>query len=190
MNVLTHPVLKLNKLWQAIDTTNVETAFMDLCRGAVMGLDTSTMDAVGWEDWIRLPVRENDEAIQTIRGPVRVPTVVLCARYDGRKQKRPKLSNQAIAERDGYVCQITGDYAPDGNVDHGVPRCRGGKDTWSNLRWMRRDLNSKKADKTLEEMGWRPIKPAVEPKPLWPEQAIVPKHPDWVRFLKPKLAKT
>ena len=190
MNVLTHPVLKLNKLWQVIDTTCVEIAFNDLCRGAIMALDTSSMDAVGWEDWIKLPIREHDEAIQTVRCRVRVPTVVLCVRYAGRKAKRPKLSNQAIAERDGYICQVSGVYAPDGNVDHDIPRSRGGKDTWNNLRWMRRDLNAKKADKSLAEMGWQPIRRAIEPKPQWPEQAIPPLHPDWVRWLKPKVAKT
>ena len=186
MSVLTHPVLKLNRLWQAIDTTCVETAFNDMCRGAVMGLETTTMDAVGWDDWVRLPVRDGDEAIRTIHGPVRVPTVVLCASYAGHREKRPKISRQAIKERDGCVCQVTGQYAPDGNIDHDIPRSRGGKDTWENLRWMRRDLNAKKKNHTLAEMGWKPIRRAEQPKPLKPEQWIRPAHPDWVRFLAKK----
>jgi len=189
-SVLTHSVLKLNRLWQAIDTTNVETAFMDLCRGAIMGLDTSTMNAVGWEEWIKLPIRDGDEVIHTARSQVRVPTVVLCVKYEGRTKKRPKLDNRAIRSRDRCICQVTGEFAPDGNVDHDIPRSRGGKDTWQNLRWMRKDLNAKKANKTLAEMGWRPIGPAVEPKAAWPEQWIPPQHPDWIRFLKPKVAKT
>lgn len=185
-NVLTRSVLKLNKLWQAIDTTIVETAFMDLCRGAVMGIDNTTMEAIGWDAWIKLPIRDGDEAIQTVRGPVRVPTVILCVSYEGRKQKRPRLSNKGIRDRDHGICQITGEPAPDGNIDHDIPVSRGGKNTWQNMRWIKRDLNARKGNKTLAEMGWRPIRPAEEPKPLWPEQAIEPRHPDWVRWLKPR----
>lgn len=156
---------------------------MDMCRGAVMGLETTTMDAVGWDEWVALPIREGDQVIRTVHGPVRVPTVVLCVKYAKRREKRPKLSHQGIKERDGCICQITGEFAPDGNVDHDIPRSRKGQDTWQNLRWMRRDLNAKKGAKTLKEMGWRPIRPAEEPKPLQPEQWIRPQHPDWERFL-------
>jgi len=186
MNVLTRQVLKLNKLWQAIDTTNVETAFMDICRGAVMGLDTGSMKPMGWDEWIQLPIRENDDAIHTVRGLVRVPTIVLCVKYTKRKPKRPKLTNSAIGKRDKYICQVTGEYAPPGrgNVDHDIPRSRGGKDTWENLRWMRSDLNAKKGDKTLAEMGWKPLGDARAPRELLPEQFIPAIHPDWGMFLQ------
>jgi 5-methylcytosine-specific restriction endonuclease McrA len=157
-----------------------------MCRGAVMGLETTTMDAVGWDEWINLPIREGDKIIKTVHRPVRVPTVILCVSYAGRKEKRPRLTREAIRRRDASICQITGVFAPDGNVDHGVPRSRGGKDTWENLRWMRKDLNAKKGSRTLDEMGWRPIRHAEQPKPLRPEQWIEPQHPDWTRFLSRK----
>lgn len=180
---LERPVLKLNKAWQVIATTTAQVALENLCRGAEMGLDTTTMRAVGWKEWLVLPIRPEDAVIQTVRGPVRIPTVVVCIKYAGRQEKRPKLSNQAIKERDGAICQITGEHAPDGNVDHGIPQSRGGKDTWENLRWMSRDLNSKKADRTLEEMGWKPIRKAEAPKAVPMERAIKPLHPDWEHFL-------
>ncbi len=183
MNILAQQVLKLNRLWQAISTMRAETAFNDMCRGAIMGLDTENMVPLSWAEWLMLPIRDNDQAIGTTRGLVRVPTVVLCVAYAGRKPKRPKLSNWAIKERDKCICQVTGQAAPDGNVDHDIPVSRGGKKTWENLRWMRKDLNAKKADKTLAEMGWRPIQPARAPKALLPEQYIQPLHPDWTRFL-------
>ena len=186
MNILTQQVLKLNKLWQAIDTANVETAFNDLCRGSIMGIDTTHMQPVSWTEWLALPIRDSDQTIGTTRGLVRVPTVVLCVAYTGRKPKRPRLSNQAIKERDGCICQVTGQFAVDGNVDHDLPVSRGGKKTWENLRWMRKDLNARKADKTLAEMGWKPIRAAKAPRALLPEQFIQPLHPDWVHFLVQK----
>lgn len=188
MNLLERKVLKLNKKWQAADTTTVQVALENMCRGAEMALDTSTMQAVGWTDWIKLPIRDEDLAIRTVHGPVRIPTVVVTTRYGGYKTKRPKLGNDAIRKRDGCVCQVTGEFAPDGNVDHGIPRSRGGKDTWENLRWMRSDLNSLKADRTLEEMGWKPIRPARAPKELKPHEFITPEHPDWVQWLKKSAA--
>lgn len=187
MNALKQPVLKLNKKWQVLkDISNGQTALENLCRGAEMGIDTETMRAIGWDDWLKLPIRETDAFVSTVRGPVRVPTVVLCAHYAGREFYCPpeKPSSRDIRERDGAVCQVTGKFAPDGNVDHDIPVSRGGKNTWGNLRWMSRDLNSKKGNKTLAEMGWEPIRPAAVPRKLAPELVIKPLHPDWKPFLK------
>jgi len=186
MNALKQPVLKLNKKWQVLkDISNVQTSLENLCRGAEMGIDTDTMRAIGWDEWLKLPIRETDLSISTVRGPVRVPTVVLCVRYEGRQLYCPpqRPSNRDIRERDGAICQITGKFDPNGNVDHDIPVSRGGKDTWSNLRWMCRELNSKKGNKTLAEMGWSPIRPATVPRKLAPELVIKPLHPDWRPFL-------
>ena len=181
---LNQDVLVLNRLWQVVGVCQLRTTFENMCRNAIMALDTSSMKPMTWDEWIKLPIRATDQVIQTVRGPVRVPTVVLCVSYQGRKPKRPKLTAKAIAERDGYVCQVTGEFAPEGNVDHDIPRSRGGKNTWENLRWMRRDLNAKKADRTLAEMGWKPLRAATKPKAKTPEQAIEVRHPDWKMFLK------
>jgi len=32
---------------------------------------------ITWEEWITLPVRPQDNAVQTARGPIRVPTVIV-----------------------------------------------------------------------------------------------------------------
>ncbi len=187
MNALRHPVLKLNAKWQVLkDTTNVQVAMENLCRGAEMAIDTDTMRAIGWDEWIKLPIRETDASISTVRGPIRAPTVVLCVRYEGRELVCPPEtpSPQDIKKRDGAICQVTGEYCPDGNVDHDIPKSRGGRDTWENLRWMKRELNSKKGNKTLAEMGLKPIRPAQKPRKIAPELVIQPLHPDWKLFLK------
>lgn len=184
MSILTQPVLKLNRLWQAIGETNVETAFLDLCRGALMAMDTSIMKAVGWDEWIKLPIREGDPVIQTVRGPVRVPRVVLCVAYAGRPMVRPKLDNHGVRQRDGSRCQVTGEYAPDGNVDHLQPVSRGGRrKDWKNMAWMRRDLNTLKGNRTLQEMGWKLIRPPAVPKAVPAGVMLKPRFPEWEHFL-------
>jgi 5-methylcytosine-specific restriction endonuclease McrA len=187
MNTLNDQVLKLNSKWQVLkDTATVQTALENMCRGAEMGIDTEQMRAIGWDEWITLPVRENDPYVATVRGKVRVPRVVMCVHYAGRELVRPPERPKPgdIRKRDGAICQITGELAPDGNVDHDIPVSRGGQDSWENMRWTKRDLNSKKADRTLAEMGMKPIRPARKPEPTVPELVLQAVHPEWNIFLK------
>jgi 5-methylcytosine-specific restriction endonuclease McrA len=184
MKLLSDKVLVINKKWQAVDETTVMEAICDMCAGKATGIDMETTSATSWADWIKLPIRDGDKFIQSMRGPVRVPTVVGKFSYAKMPKRRPKLDNSGIARRDGKVCQVTGEYAPDGNVDHIVPKSRGGKaKAWTNMAWMRRDLNSKKGNHTLEEMGWKLIKSPTEPKEMEACMFIQPKHPDWEMFL-------
>ncbi len=88
-----------------------------------------------WNEWITLTIRPPDNAVQTVRSPIRVPTVIVAVKYAKVPKKRPKLCARAIRERDGNRCQFTGRVlAPDeGSLDHVVPRSRGGKNSWENL---------------------------------------------------------
>lgn len=195
-DTLTDSVLVLNRNWQAIDTTDVATAICDMFRGVATGIDTgdesSGFRAVDLQEWLSLPIRpprENhpgDKFLGSTHGPVRVPTVIVKASYADVPKKRPKLDNRGIKQRDNCRCQVTGDYCPDGSVDHLVPISRGGaKRSWRNMAWMRRDLNGKKGARTLAEMGWKLIRQPQEP-PEVPVTLLIrkrPDKPDWDHFL-------
>jgi 5-methylcytosine-specific restriction endonuclease McrA len=183
MQLLAQKVLVINRAWQGYEETTVQIALCDLCRGSCTGIDTETMRPVTWEEWCRLPVREGDRAIRTIHGPVRVPTVICKSRYAKMPKKRPKWSKRAIKQRDGAVCQITGKHAPDGNIDHVQARSKGGQDTWTNTVWSAKEVNAKKADKSLAELGWKLIRKPVAPPELPMNRLIPPRHPDWQLFL-------
>jgi hypothetical protein len=104
-------VLVLNKAWQAINIRTPEEVFPQLATGAATALDIDGQQKirpVTWEEWITLPVREQDRAVQTIRGGIRVPTVIVLANYAKVPKKRPKLCAKSIRERDGNRCQYTG----------------------------------------------------------------------------------
>jgi len=182
MELLTRKVLVLNAGWQAIAETDVGTALCDICRGQKRAIDTTTMLACTWETWIALPIRETDVCIRTTNRQVRVPTVVVTA-YEGMPKTRPKLDRRGVAKRDKYHCAYTGEYAPDGTLDHVMPRSRGGGNTWTNLVWSRKDINHRKANRTPEEAGLKlRIKPVV-PKEVIVALTITPKHPDWEPFM-------
>jgi hypothetical protein len=167
-----------------VDETTVMEAICDMCAGKATAIDMETMTAFKWDAWLKLPIRDGDKFIQSMRGPVRVPTVVGKFSYAKMPKRRPKLDNSGIARRDGKICQVTGEYAPTGNVDHLVPKSRGGKvKSWTNMAWMRADLNSRKGSKTLDEMGWKLLKKPVKPEDMEACRFIQPKHPDWEMFL-------
>ena len=53
-------------------------------------------------------MRARDHSIGTARGLVRVPTVIVLARFAKVPKRRPCFSLRNVWERDGGVCQYTG----------------------------------------------------------------------------------
>ena len=183
-SVLDNRVLVLNRNWQAIGTVSAEQAMCDLYRGACVGIDTNEMRPVKWEDWVKLPV-EGKDSLKTMHGPVRVPTVICKAQYAKMPKHRPKLNTRSIRERDGNRCQYTGRMLQpeEGNLDHVLPRSRGGRDAWTNLVWSDKAVNHQKSNKTPQEAGLRLLRLPSEPKALPACVAIRAQHPDWQMFL-------
>ena len=140
------------------------------------------------EEWITLPIRDQDEAVHTVRGLIRVPTAIVAVNYAKVPGKRPKLCAKAIRERDGNRCQYTGRmlHQNEGSLDHVVPRSRGGKDVWENLVWSAKELNQRKADRLPREAGLKLISVPRAPKEL-PVPALIrntAEIEDWKLFLK------
>lgn len=185
MNLLNQKVLVVNRLWQAIDETDVQTAMCDIVRGVATGIDTGStpLRAVTWEEWSVLPVREGDRFLRTIHGAIRVPTVICKAAYAEMPKRVPKLDGRGVGERDGYICQYSGDYAPDGNLDHVTPRHQGGKSTWENLVWSKKDINQRKGNKTPAQAGLKLRRKPFKPRPVPACARIQVRHPDWKHFL-------
>jgi len=183
-------VLVLNRNWQAIHVKTPAEAFCMMASGAATGLDVQGEDSmvpVRWDDWIKLPIRDEDLAVNTPRGPVRVPTVLVAANYAKVPICRPRFGARGIWERDGGVCQYTGTKlkAGEGNIDHVIPRSRGGASSWSNCVLSHREVNEKKADRLPHEAGLRLLRFPAVPRAL-PASALIRNHHgirDWQRFL-------
>ncbi|MEO5714725.1 MAG: HNH endonuclease [Luteolibacter sp.] len=183
-------VLLLNRNWQAIHVKTPADAFCMMSTGAATGLDVLGDDhiqPVRWDDWLKLPFRDEDNAVNTPRGPVRVPTVIVSANYAKVPLCRPRFGARGIWERDGGVCQYTGrKLTPgDGNIDHVVPRSRGGASSWHNCVLSHREINSRKGDRLPQEAGLRLLRSPVVPLAVPASALIRNLHgiPDWQRFL-------
>ena len=189
MNILTKAtVLVLNRNWQAINVRTPQEAFCMMATNVATGLEIELEDSsesesdsfrtphsalrtrnirpVTWEEWIMRPIRDQDEAVHTVRGQIRVPTVIVAVNYVKVPKKRPKFCARAIRERDGNRCQYTGRvlHPDEGNLDHVVPRSRGGKDAWENLVWSAKDVNQRKADRLPHEAGLKLLSVPRAPK--------------------------
>ena len=195
MNILNKTiVLVLNRNWQAINIRTPQEAFCMMATNVATGLDiefdensddaairnpqsairASELRPVTWDEWITLPIRDGDNAVRTVRGAIRVPTVIVAVNFAKVPKKRPKLCARTIRERDGNRCQYTGTLLrPDeGSLDHVVPRSRGGPDTWENLVWSSKQVNTRKGNRLPHEAGLKLLKAPRAPKEL-PVSALI-----------------
>src|ERR1700743_2747444 len=205
MNMLNKSiVLVLNRNWQAINirtpaeafwqmATNVATAWeIEIEEGAsevaTGDFRASNIRPVAWEEWLTLPIRPQDNAVQTVRGPIRVPTVIVAVNFARVPKKRPKLCAKTIRERDGNRCQYTGKLLkPDeGSLDHVLPRSRGGADTWENLVWSSKEVNTRKGNRLPHEAGLKLLSVPRAPKELPVSALIRNAHglAEWKLFLR------
>src|SRR5438094_5919816 len=186
-------VLVLNRNWQAIHVRTPQEAFCMMAANVATALEIEGEDhirPVSWDEWITLPVREQDEAVHTVRGQIRVPTVIVAVNYAKVPRKRPKLCAKAIRERDGNRCQYTGRvlHPAEGSLDHVVPRSRGGRDAWENLVWSAKAVNTKKGNRLPEEAGLKLLTVPRAPKEL-PVTALIRNAQgiaDWKLFVHDK----
>lgn len=191
-NVLSkNSVLVLNRNWQAINVITPADAFCQMMTDTATALDILGKDwmmPTKWEDWRELEVRDDDEAVGTAQGEIRVPTVIVLARFDRVPMKRPKFNTRNLWRRDRGTCQYTGrELKPgEGNIDHIMPRSRGGMTTWENCVLSDRKINSKKADRTPEEAGLKLLKRPIVPREVPVTALLRNTHEitDWNVFLK------
>src|SRR5437588_12922387 len=184
-------VLVLNRNWQAIHVRSPQEAFCQMATNVATALEIdgeNFIRPVTWDEWVMLPIRPQDNAVQTVRGPIRVPTVIVAVNYAKVPKKRPKLCARTIRERDGNRCQYTGKLLKpqDGSLDHVLPRSRGGKDTWENLVWSSKAINARKGDRLPHEAGLKLLSVPRAPKELPASALIRNAHGvmDWNLFVK------
>ena len=203
-------VLVLNRNWQAVNVRTPQEAFCMMAASVATALEiesevpnesesdsfctphspfcTPKIRPVSWDEWITLPIRPQDNAVRTVRGPIRVPTVIVAVNYAKVPKKRPKLCARAIRERDGNRCQYTGRVLrpEEGSLDHIVPRSRGGKNAWENLVWAGKDVNARKGNRLPHEAGLKLLSVPRAPKELPASAAIRNAHgiPEWRLFVR------
>lgn len=164
-------VLVLNRGWQAINITTPAHAFCQMMSETARGLDimgNEELVPVKWEKWMNLEIRAHDSWVGTARGKIRVPTVIVLASFSKVPKRQPKFSAKAIRDRDNNRCQYTGRVLKpgEGNIDHVVPRSKGGETSWTNCVWAAKSVNSHKADRTPREANLKLLRTPRRPSEI------------------------
>lgn len=166
---LAAPVLVLNRSFQPVRITTARHGFTLLYLGRARALDRS-YEPHDFDQWaslsaLAIEIAPGDEYIGTPRGRLRVPRVLLLSGYNRVPHAPLRLSRRNIFLRDGFTCQYCGRRpgTRELNLDHVVPRSRGGRSTWENLVTSCRECNLRKGWATPEESGMllrtRPARP-------------------------------
>jgi len=97
-------------------------------------------------------VEEGEGALRSTSTAVPVPSVIRLRTFvKVPYHRRVPLNRRAIFARDGGKCQYCGVGAE--NIDHVVPRSRGGTHTWENVVAACRRCNTRKGNRLPQEAG-------------------------------------
>jgi 5-methylcytosine-specific restriction endonuclease McrA len=127
----------------------------------------------------------NGQIFRSERLEVRAPSVVRLNYFVKVPYRaRSSLSRRAVFVRDNYECQYCG--GPAENVDHIIPKSRGGGHTWDNVVAACRRCNSRKENRSPDDVGMRLRHPPTRPHDsVWIMVAVDRVDPLWEPYLIP-----
>lgn len=115
-----------------------------------------------------------------------VPATIRLLSRVNRRSMIPRFRKHSVFSRDNWQCQYCGVdlTASSRTVDHVIPRCRGGTNSWKNCVASCRRCNSKKGNRSLSESGMNLKKNPIEPRltHFWEVRNYASWHPDWHAF--------
>jgi 5-methylcytosine-specific restriction endonuclease McrA len=184
--VLNSKVLVLNRSYLPVHVTSVKRAFALLYQGVARAVDEHyrTFDFASWRD---LAVEMHHERVGIIGGLMRVPRVLLLVAYERVPKRHVRFSRFNIYARDNNTCQYCGRRLPrtDLNLDHVIPRSRGGTSTWENVVCSCHGCNRRKGGRTPEEARMLLIRKPERPHwtPFSSEMFSLRNYREWMPFL-------
>jgi 5-methylcytosine-specific restriction endonuclease McrA len=184
-------VLVLNRNFYAVHITPWQRAlslvYLDHARVVDQEYRTYAFD-----DWRELSQMTADHPAGYVSTPtfrIAIPEVITLRSYDKLPIGDVKFTRRNIYEHYGYSCCYCGRKfsTSDLNLEHVLPRSRGGKTDWANIVTSCMPCNLRKADRLPDEAGMKLlIKPT---KPKWRGSAsLVFRAPfkikaSWQRFI-------
>jgi 5-methylcytosine-specific restriction endonuclease McrA len=148
----------------------VRRAFTLLCAGhaqVVCADAKNNFFTHDFESWRDFSTREPEqEMVHTISLKIRIPNVIVLLLFDRMPHKEVKFTRHNIFERDKNTCQYCGKVFErrDLNLDHVIPRDKGGATTWENIVCSCIPCNTRKGNRLAHHVGMRLIQKPVRPK--------------------------
>jgi len=172
MQGLNSNVLVLNRLWQAVNLCSARRAFVLLYQGhaQVVSTGAAQFHTLNFDQWVEsADEADAEERVRTVSLNIRVPKVILLMFFDRLPSKEVKFTRHNVFERDEHTCQYCAQRFDSSrlNLDHVIPRERGGPTSWDNIATSCFPCNSRKGNRTPAEAHMRilrkPKKPAWRP---------------------------
>ena len=185
-------VLVLNRLWQPVNIVGLRRALSLVFRGraSVLHAHAGEQRVFPAEAWLEHSRRHPPAPATAIRTPsldLIPPRVVLLGEYDRVPRRDIRFSRRNVYLRDGHCCQYCGRRYPEEelNLDHVVPRDRGGPTTWENIVCSCIPCNTRKSNRTPSEASMRLVRKPKRPKwrPFVQVTFGSPIHDSWKHFL-------
>ena len=190
-SLLDQQVLVLNRLWQAVNVCSARRALTLLFEGqaqVVLGSGDGSFHTYNFREWQNLSeTSPSSDCVRSISLKIRVPKVILLLIFDRLPKKEVKFTRHNIFERDQDTCQYCGIVydRSELNLDHVIPRDRGGPTTWENIVCSCIPCNTRKANRTPREAGMLLVKKPKRPKwrPFVQVNLGVHCHDSWKHFI-------
>jgi 5-methylcytosine-specific restriction endonuclease McrA len=152
-------VLVLNRSFIAISLTSRRRALrlVYLDRASVVDAEYKTYS---FNDWFELSQIIKDHPAGYIWTPqfrIAIPEVIALKHYDKVQFEEPRLTRKNIYDHYGHRCCYCGKRfdSQSLNIDHIMPRSRGGKTEWNNIVTSCIACNLRKGNRTPQEAGMR-----------------------------------
>ena len=184
MSVLNTKVLVLNRSYLPVHVTVVRRALSLLYQGIAQAVDDElrTFDFASWAD-----LAADEDSVGTVDRAIRVPRVILLQYYDRVPRRYVRFSRFNIYARDQNRCQYCGRQFPRSelNLDHVVPRMKGGTSVWENVVCSCHRCNRIKGGRTPAEAGMKLIRQPRRPQwtPFMTEAFSLRRYKEWLPFL-------
>ena len=184
VSVLNTKVLVLNRSYLPVHVTVVRRALSLLYQGIAQAVDDElrTFDFASWAD-----LAADEDSIGTVDKAIRVPRVILLQYYDRVPRRYVRFSRFNIYARDQNRCQYCGRQFPRAelNLDHVVPRMKGGTSVWENVVCSCHRCNRMKGGRTPAQAHMRLIRQPRRPQwtPFMTEAFSLRRYKEWLPFL-------
>lgn len=168
--LINRSVLVLNRFWQPVQTCSARRALKLLCLGHAQILQIEgeerfrTHDFASWLEYSASGVIE--ELIHSVQLALGLPRIIVLSAYEKYPRLEVRLTRKNVFLRDQFTCQYCAKVfpEPDLNLDHVLPRDKGGGMTWENIVTSCIRCNTRKANKLPKEANMHPLNKPVTPR--------------------------
>ncbi|MBK1830721.1 HNH endonuclease [Verrucomicrobiaceae bacterium R5-34] len=129
----------------------------------------------------------SEKVIRTVSYAIKIPKVIVLAVYDQLPSRELNFTRHNVFLRDHHTCQYCHQVFPERelNLDHVVPRDKGGGTSWENIVTSCFSCNNRKANKLPQEAQMFPKVPPRAPawRPLFGYRRRGAIDDSWQSFL-------